>query len=619
MASRAKALRDRLLPVRKQQREELRRTAEAEAAEQQREQAERKRAERIAARRKALLEGDTDLAQVTVEGRPYFGRRVRSFTAAEASARNLSLVTDAALHAGVEYFLVPGRSPLRHVIGIRLEDRKALLESLRELYPDTALYAMRPGRESWPADAALYADGALPTALKRQDTIRFGEILLSPGGHPLADLSYGCDVEFWREGDQLLTDAGNGDQASADRISGLRTQAPSAMLAGALVAPRLNAVSDVVPAEARIPATRSVAGREHPTWADFFQPRLDGIDFPLDVVYTWVDGTDPDLAAKREAHRSGGRAPRINARETGASRYTSYDELKYSLRSLEMYAPFVRNVYIVTDGQTPSWLDTGARGIQVVDHKDVFADPAALPVFNSHAIGTQLHHVDGLSEHYLYFNDDVFLGRPVTAGHFFHGNGIAKLPFSPFQLGLGSPHPEEPAPNSAGKNVRKLLLQQYGRMTVNKFMHTPHPQIRSVMREIETLFAEDVERTSRSRFRDTTDIAMGASLHHHHAYLTGRAVPGTFKLRYIDVARPEAPEQMAELLATRRFDFFCLNDVNTPAEQQERIAAELHTFLESYFPFASRWERRPGIPAPRTGRHDAAEIGRREPSAARPC
>lgn len=595
MPSRLKTAGERLLPApvrerREREREEARRRAEAERAEQKRRVAERERAAKTEARRERLLRGDADLSEFCAEGRAYFGRRVGSFTAAGASARNLSLVADALDHAGVRYFLVPGRSPVRHVVGVRLRDRKALLTALRELYASTALYAVKPGKEAWPSQAALYADGALPTALKRSDTVRFGEILLGPAGQVLADLSHGCDVEFWREGDDLVAARESGDERAAERIDTLRTQAPPAVLRGALVAPRSNAVSDVLPADALEPVTREISGRAYPTWADFSQPAVDAVDFPIDVVYTWVDGDDPVHAAKRQAHRDG-TAPRIHARETGASRYTSHDELKYSLRSLQMYAPFVRTVYLVTDGQIPHWLDTGAAGIQVIDHKDIFSDPTALPVFNSHAIGTQLHHIEGLSEHYLYFNDDVFLGRPVTAGHFFHGNGTAKLPFSPFQLGLGAPHPDEPAPNAAGKNVRGLLLREHARFTVNKFMHTPHPQIRSVMRDIEERFAEDVERTSRSRFRAVTDIAMGASLHHHHAYLTGRAVPGTFKLRYIDVAGADAADRMAELLATRGFDFFCLNDVNTPADQQDHIAGRLQAFLESYFPFPSRYER----------------------------
>ncbi|WP_406295970.1 stealth family protein [Streptomyces sp. NBC_00624] len=541
-------------------------------------------------RRGKLLAGGPSLTELTTDGRTWVGRRVTTLEEGRAAERNLRLVTAALEHAGVEYFLVPGRSVQRYVVGIRLADRKALLSSLRELYAGTALYAAEPVSDIWPANAALYAEGALPTELKRRPVIRFGEILLGPSGQVLAGLVRGCDVEFWRDGGLLHEQREQGDARATELLGSLRFQAPPALLEGALVGPRPNAVSDVVPAEAQKPATRTIRGTDHPTFADFTEPGIDTVTFPLDVVYTWVDGDDPALAAKREAYRTG-RAPDAQSREAGASRYTSHDELKYSLRSLEMYAPFLRNIYIVTDGQSPSWLDTAAPGIRVVDHKEIFSAPDALPVFNSHAIGTQLHHIDGLSEQYLYFNDDVFLGRPVTPGHFFHGNGIAKVPFSPSQLGLGAPHPDEPAPNSAGKNVRRLLQGDHGRMTVNKFAHAPHPQLRSVMREIEERYAEDVDRTSRSRFRAPTDIAMGASFHHHQAFLTGRAVPATYKARYVDVARGDADERLAELLTNRRFDFFCLNDVNTPSEQQEEIHQKIHAFLENYFPFPSRFER----------------------------
>ncbi|WTI90037.1 hypothetical protein OH782_12380 [Streptomyces sp. NBC_01544] len=85
-----------------------------------------------------------------------------------AAERNLRLVTAALEHGGVEYFLVPGRSVQRYVVGIRLADRKALLSSMRELYAGTALYAAEPVSDIWPANAALYAEGALPTELKRR-------------------------------------------------------------------------------------------------------------------------------------------------------------------------------------------------------------------------------------------------------------------------------------------------------------------------------------------------------------------------------------------------------------------------------------------------------------------
>ncbi|WP_129841156.1 stealth family protein [Streptomyces sp. RFCAC02] len=580
MQPRIKALGARLLPAPVRQARAERRKAEQAAA------AERKQAERVAARRRALLDSDPAMRTVEVEGTVFYGRTVTRFSAADAAARNLDLVCDALDGAGIEYFLVPGRSRTRHVVGVRHADRKRLLAALRATYGGTALYAMKTGSDALPADAVLYADGSLPAALKRQDTIRFGELQLGPAGQVLADFGLACEVEFWRDGRRFLA-----DDRLVERRGPLRSLAPPSLVAESLVAPRANAVTDTLPPEALVPATLTVAGRDRPTWEGFAQPRADAVDFPVDVVYTWVDGSDPELAAKREAYRSGGAAPAINARETGASRYESHDELKYSLRSLEMFAPFVRTVHIVTDGQVPSWLDTGAPGIRIVDHKEIFADPSVLPVFNSHAIGTQLHRIPGLSEHYLYFNDDVFVGRPVDAGHFFHGNGIAKLPVAPFQIGLGDPHPDEPAPNSAGKNVARMLMREHGRLIVAKFKHTPHPQIRSVMLELEERFPEEIARTAAARFRSLTDVAMASTLHHHHAYLTGRAVPGKYSLRYADIGKPESAGILAEIAGTRRYDFFCLNDVQTPEEEKAAAAARLSGFLESYFPLPSRFER----------------------------
>ena len=40
-----------------------------------------------------------------------------------------------------------------------------------------------------------------------------------------------------------------------------------------------------------------------------------------------------------------------------ASRYRDNNELRYSLRSLAKFAPWIRHVYIVTNGQIPYWLD----------------------------------------------------------------------------------------------------------------------------------------------------------------------------------------------------------------------------------------------------------------------
>ncbi|MCZ4608213.1 stealth conserved region 3 domain-containing protein, partial [Streptomyces sp. Lzd4kr] len=260
-----------------------------------------------------------------------------------------------------------------------------------------------------------------------------------------------------------------------------------------------------------------------------------------------------------------------------------------------------------TDSQIPSWLDPDANGLTVVDHQDILPTDA-LPVFNSHAIESRLHHIPGLPEHYLYFNDDVFINRPVRAEHFFHGNGIARIPLSPLKLGVGDPHPLEPAPNSAGKNTRNVIRRFHGRQITHKSLHTPHPQLLSVMREMESLGIEELERTAYSRFRSTSDVAPASTLHHHWAIATGRAIPAPYRFRYVQLGAPDTRRRLANLAAGEDADFFCLNDVDTEPAARSEAQALIHDFLARKYPFPSSYEM-PGT-APHSVGHSTTQTSR---------
>ena len=567
----------RLLPASVRAERERRRAEEAAA------RAIRARNERIAARRHALLESDPAYSVFTVDGAEIVGRALTSFSSDEASACNLRTITGVLEYAGIEYFLVPGRVFTRHTVGVHSSERKRFLEAVRELHDHSALYAARPTRDGV-AEYSAYVDGALPEAIKSGLTIRFAEHMLSPGGRVLADFDHGCDVEFWRDGATLST-----RDNFEEIVQRLRVRVPTDVLTDAMVAPRPNAVGDVLPTEQRKPAVLTVRGRDYPTFTHFTHKRIDEVDFPLDVVYTWVDGADAELAARRARYL--GERPGLASHAANASRFTDHEELRYSLRSLRMYAPFVRHVYVVTDGQVPAWLDTSVEGLTVVDHRDIFTVPDALPVFSSRAIETQLHHIEDLSERYLYLNDDVFFARPTRAGTFFHANGIVRVPLSPHQLGVGGPFQEEAAPNWAGKNVRELFHTDFGRFATQKFKHVPHPQDRSLLREVEERYREDVERTARSRFRHPDDVTLATALHHNYALLTGRGVPGEYSLRYVDIADEETPERLADLVERTDVDFVCLNDFATPEERREEVARTVRDFLEVLFPFPTEFER----------------------------
>jgi hypothetical protein len=548
--------------------------------------------------RRRLRAAVPGLRRVTCGPVRLYGRTVTGYAAADAAAADLEQVCAVLDAAGVPYFLVPGEpasGAARQVIGVAEAHRGTVLAQAARHFAGTPGFVGAVGADGAVTTAVLWADGRLPRALRRAAVLRTGVVRLGPRGQVLGGLDTGCDIEFWRHGRDIGKDPGY-LTVPGDRLPDV--------FGSALVAPRPNPVSEVLPVAAQRPAEAPVAGagrrlRGVPTFAPFAEPGIDEVRFPVDAVYTWVDGDDPAMAAKRRAHQAladHGIAPR----ETGASRYTSHDELRYALRSLEMYAGFVRHVYLVTDSQVPAWLDPRAEGLTVVDHRDIL--PAdALPVFNSHAIESRLHHIPGLSERYLYFNDDVFINRPVRAEHFFHGNGIARIPLSPLKLGVGDPHPLEPAPNSAGKNTREVIRRFHGRQIRHKSLHTPHPQLLSVMREMEALGIEELRRTAYSRFRSTSDVAPASTLHHHWAIATGRGVPADYRFRYVQLGSPDMRRRLARLAAGEDVDFFCLNDVDTAPAERAAARAAIRAFLERKYPFPSRWERAASV-APQPSR-----------------
>lgn len=142
----------------------------------------------------------------------------------------------------------------------------------------------------------------------------------------------------------------------------------------------------------------------------------------IDVVYTWVDGNDPELKRRRLA-AMGGNADCEADDVGGATRYAALGELQWSVATVNRFMPWVRRIYIVTDGQKPqieSKID-----VRIVDHRKIFSGyEHLLPVFNSLSIETMLWRIPGLSRHYLYFNDDMFVMAPMKATDWFDGDRL---------------------------------------------------------------------------------------------------------------------------------------------------------------------------------------------------
>ena len=146
----------------------------------------------------------------------------------------------------------------------------------------------------------------------------------------------------------------------------------------------------------------------------------DALCYPqIDAVYTWVNGSDPEWLKQMLSYRNQSEEMNEKDSATATNRFRDNDELKYSLRSIERFAPWIHKVFIVTNGQIPNWLDTNNPKVEIVTHEQIFQNPNDLPTFSSAAIETNLHRIPGLSDYFVYFNDDVFLGRPVYPYDFY--------------------------------------------------------------------------------------------------------------------------------------------------------------------------------------------------------
>ncbi|CAG9768062.1 unnamed protein product [Ceutorhynchus assimilis] len=139
---------------------------------------------------------------------------------------------------------------------------------------------------------------------------------------------------------------------------------------------------------------------------------------PIDVVYTWVNGSDPSFIEELNEHLDG-RGGKVDSSQ---QRYEDKNELRFSLRSLEKFAPWINHVYIVTNGQIPYWLNLDNDKISVVPHNAIFKDKNNLPSFSSPAIESNLHRIPGVSKRFIYFNDDIFIGQPMYLEDFYVAN-----------------------------------------------------------------------------------------------------------------------------------------------------------------------------------------------------
>ena len=330
----------------------------------------------------------------------------------------------------------------------------------------------------------------------------------------------------------------------------------------------------------------------------------------IDVVILWVNGADPAWLEEKKKY-----APPSAADSDSANRYRDWGLLPYWFRTIEKNMPWVRTVHFVTWGHVPEFLNLKAPKLHVVRHED-FIPAEYLPTFSSHTIEMNIHRIPGLAEHFVYFNDDMFLLRPMEKEHFFRNS-------QPCTYGREEPwiftHPvgiwSHAAANDLGvinkhfskkeairHHGEKFYSKDYRRKdnlrtwALNKLfpdhfsgfrnLHAPAAYLKSTFEAVWSAEPELLHNTCRHRFRSAEDV-------NQWVCLWWQVASGNFNPCVIDNLvegiSEETIDGLCRCIEQQEHDYICLNDPEKPVDF-ELLADRLKASFETLLPDRSQFE-----------------------------
>lgn len=298
-------------------------------------------------------------------------------------------------------------------------------------------------------------------------------------------------------------------------------------------------------------------------------------DFDIDIVYTYVDAQDPSWRAMYEET--------FDNLEYDAKRYETHDELKFSLRSVNQFMPWVHKIYIVSNCAKPQWLNDSSR-IVWVDHSEIVTNTNLIPMFNSHAIESYLHKIPNLSENFIYFNDDILVNKQVDKSFFYKHKNISInfceqydsvfWDFDTITDSIGYKY--------ACKNVQTILYDKFKYIPRYLMQHAPHSLKKSVLYELENLFYYQFDIVRKNKIRSIDDINILSFLYPHYSLLKGQSIHFTARTAIIRELNFEKI-----INNNYKYQFLCLNEYN---ESNMKFVNKIGEFLNKRFFVIPEWE-----------------------------
>lgn len=331
-------------------------------------------------------------------------------------------------------------------------------------------------------------------------------------------------------------------------------------------------------------------------------------NYPIDIVVPWVDGSDPAWRAERAKYR-----PELGTGDNNEARYREWGFFQYWFRSIEMYAPWVRTVHLITWGHLPAWLKTDHPKLHIVNHRD-FIPEEYLPTFSSHPIENNVHRIPGLAEHFILFNDDVYLSQPTVPEDFFVdgmpvdtavlggvtiADTVSYMPYIALN-GLGLLNENFSKRQVLKRDWKKWFNPKYGKLALFNLyyypgqtfpgfrsFHTCLPYRKSTLEEVWEKCYDAFDHTCRNRFRSREDVSQ--YLFRYWRLAKGEFVPARPNCAYLTIGEDDA-QTVKDAMNNKKYKIVCVNDDPTGLnfeEEQKRF----RDVFENCYPTPSAYEK----------------------------
>lgn len=329
----------------------------------------------------------------------------------------------------------------------------------------------------------------------------------------------------------------------------------------------------------------------------------------IDFVLLWVDGSDPAWLEQKNQY-----SPKKVDYSSNNNRFRDWDNLQYWFRGVEKFAPWVNNIYFITWGHLPPWLNTEHPKLKIIKHTDYIPEEY-LPTFNSDTIETNLHRIKELSETFVLFNDDVFLINNVTPEDFF----VDGKPCDTFvesliaAVGDGSRITHTKANNTdvinanfskrtvhkkfRGKiyngkyglqNLITLYFSPFSYFTGFRNPHIASAHLKSTFETVWDKAGDKVHASCLNKFRGYNDISHW--LMRYWNLCSGNFVPRSIKFgRYFEAKENNAG--LCSYIRGQKGKMVCINDMSTDFDF-EKAKEEINAALATVLSGASEFEKK---------------------------